>query len=112
MAMAGLYETWRSPEGEWVWTCTVITTQAPDDLGRIHERMPMIVERDRWSDWLDPDRTDPDEVRDLLVPAIAGGMEAFPVSTAVNNVRNNGAELVRPLPDDEAPAPGQGARAR
>lgn len=103
MAMAGLYELWRSPDGEWVWTCTVITTNAPDDLGRIHERMPMIIEPERWSDWLDPDRTDPDAVRDLLVPAMAGGMEAYPVSTAVNSVRNNGAELVRPVRDAASP---------
>lgn len=108
MAMAGLYELWRPPDGEWVWTCTVITTQAPDDLGRIHERMPMIVERDGWSDWLDPDRTDPEDVRRLLVPAMAGGMEAYPVSTAVNNVKNNGPELILPLPDDEAGPPGAG----
>src|SRR5438876_274726 len=54
MAMAGLYEFWKSPDDEWVTTCTVITTDAPDDLGRIHDRMPMVVARDRWDDWLDP----------------------------------------------------------
>jgi putative SOS response-associated peptidase YedK len=97
MAMAGLYEFWRSPEGEWVPTCTVITTQAPDDLGRIHERMPMIVEPDRWDAWLDPARTDLDDVRKLLVPAMSGTMEAYPVSPSVGNVRNNGPELIQPL---------------
>jgi putative SOS response-associated peptidase YedK len=98
MAMAGLYELWRSPDGEWVWSCTVITTEATDDLGRIHDRMPMVVEPERWDAWLDPARTRPDEVRSLLVPAMAGTMEAFPVSSAVNNVRNNGAELIEALP--------------
>lgn len=97
MAMAGLYEFWRSPEGEWVTTCTVITTDASDDLGRIHDRMPMVVRRDRWDAWLDPGRTDPDDVRGLLVPAMAGTMEAYPVSTLVSNVRNNGPELIQPL---------------
>jgi len=111
MAMAGLYELWRAPAsgsgksggpasgiepGEWVWTCTVITTNAPDDLGRIHDRMPMIVERDRWDAWLDPGLTDPERVRGLLTPAMAGTMEAYPVSRAVNNVRNNGPELIEP----------------
>ncbi|WP_165950393.1 SOS response-associated peptidase [Actinomadura sp. GC306] len=107
MAMAGLYELWRAPEdgpeqpggiapGEWVWTCTVITTDAPDDLGRIHDRMPMIVEPDRWDAWLDPALTETEQVRSLLVPAMAGTMDAYPVSKAVNNVRNNGPELIEP----------------
>ncbi|MEU8341335.1 Putative SOS response-associated peptidase YedK [Actinomadura meyerae] len=117
MAMAGLYELWKAPkdaaaeagleEGEWVWTCTVITTDAPDDLGRIHDRMPMIVERDRWDAWLDPELTDTEQVRGLLVPAMAGTMDAYPVSKAVNSVRNNGPELIEPVisgdsPDDQA----------
>lgn len=114
MAMAGLYELWRVPEegvekaggiepGEWVWTCTVITTNAPDDLGRIHDRMPMIVERDRWDAWLDPGLTDPERVRALLTPAMAGTMEAYPVSKAVNNVRNNGPELIEPAVSGDDP---------
>jgi len=103
LAMAGLYELWKSPEGEWVWTCTVITTDAPDELGRIHDRMPMIVQPDRWDAWLDPGLTDPDRVRGLLVPAMAGTMEAYPVSTAVNNVRNNGPELIKPTANGDIP---------
>ncbi|WP_325050809.1 SOS response-associated peptidase [Actinomadura spongiicola] len=103
MAMAGLYELWKSPEDEWVWTCTVITTDAPDDLGRIHDRMPMIVERDRWDAWLDPALTDTEEVRGLLVPAMAGTMDAYPVSKAVNSVRNNGPELIEPAASGDSP---------
>jgi putative SOS response-associated peptidase YedK len=101
MAMAGLYELWRSPDGEWIWSCTVITTEATDDLGRIHDRMPMVVEPERWDAWLDPARTRPEDVRSLLVPAMMGTMEAYPVSSAVNNVRNNGPELIQPLPDGD-----------
>ncbi|MFD0683036.1 SOS response-associated peptidase [Actinomadura fibrosa] len=96
MAIAGLYELWKSPEDEWVWTCTVITTNAPDDLGRIHDRMPMVVEPDRWDAWLDPALTEVEEVRGLLVPAMAGTMDAYPVSKAVNNVKNNGPQLIEP----------------
>jgi putative SOS response-associated peptidase YedK len=97
MAMAGLYEFWKSPQDEWYTTCTVITTEASDDLGRIHDRMPMVVERERWDAWLDPDLTDPEEVAGLLVPAMAGTMEAYPVSNLVGNVRNNGPSLIQPL---------------
>jgi putative SOS response-associated peptidase YedK len=102
LAMAGLYEIWRDPskaddaDDRFLWTCTVITTDAPDDLGRIHDRMPLMVERDRWAAWLDP-RTEKDGVLDLLTPAAPGLLEAYPVSTAVNAVRNNGPELVAPL---------------
>jgi putative SOS response-associated peptidase YedK len=101
MAMAGLYELWRSPGEEWIWSCTVITTAATDDLGHIHDRMPMIVRPEHWDSWLDPGLTGTEEVRGLLAPAMTGMMEAYPVSKAVNNVRNNGAELIRPLPDGD-----------
>jgi putative SOS response-associated peptidase YedK len=102
LAMAGLYEIWRDPakaddaDDRFLWTCTVITTDAPDDLGRIHDRMPLMVEPDRWAAWLDP-RTDQESVLGLLVPAAPGRLEAYPVSTMVNAVKNNGPELVEPL---------------
>jgi putative SOS response-associated peptidase YedK len=106
LAMAGLYEIWRDPSRaeddpeRFRWTCTVITTDAEDSLGRIHDRMPLMVERDRWSQWLDPRVCGE---LSLLVPAAPGRLEAYPVSTAVGNVRNNGPELVEPLPLDEVP---------
>ena len=108
LAMAGLYEIWRDPEkaddadDRFLWTCTVITTDAPDDLGKIHDRMPLMVERGEWAGWLDP-RTDKDDVLDLLVPAAPGRLEAYPVSLAVNAVKNNGPELLDPLPLDDVP---------
>lgn len=106
LAMAGLYEIWRDPtKGDddpdrFVWTCTVITTDAEDDLGHIHDRMPLMVERDRWASWLDPTAAQ-DSLLDLLVPAAPGTLEAYPVSREVSNVRNNGAHLVEPLPLEE-----------
>lgn len=103
LAMAGLYEIWRDPTRDeddplrFVWSCTVITTDAEDDLGHIHDRMPMMVERERWASWLDTEAS-PDDLLALLEPAAPGRLEAFPVSTLVSNVRNNGPELVEPLP--------------
>jgi putative SOS response-associated peptidase YedK len=98
--MAGLYEVWRSSQapGGRLLTCTVITTEATDDVGRIHDRMPMLVEPEWFGAWLDPALTQPDEVRSLLVPAAQGRLESHPVSTAVNKVINNGPELVKPAP--------------
>jgi putative SOS response-associated peptidase YedK len=110
LAMAGLYEWWRDTTREdddphaWRLTCTVITTEASDDVGRIHDRMPMTIPRKDWAQWLDP-VVGPDQAGGLLVPAMAGELVAYPVSTLVNSVKNNGPELIEPLPPEDV-APG------
>ncbi|MEV0585822.1 SOS response-associated peptidase [Nonomuraea sp. NPDC050310] len=107
LAMAGLYEFWKDPSRDdddplkWLVTCTVITTTGEDEAGRIHDRMPMMIEPAKWAEWLDPKLTDPKTVSGLLVPADAGRLAVYPVSTDVNNVRNNSPELVKPLPPEE-----------
>lgn len=112
LAFAGLYELWRDsavPEdqpGSWLWTATIITTRAQDEVGQIHDRMPMVIEPSSWQDWLDPGNSDVADVGRLLVPAVSGRLTSHPVSTAVNNVRNNGPELTDVLPD---PGPGSAA---
>lgn len=104
LAMAGLYELWRDPARErddphaWLLTVTVLTTEATDEVGRIHERAPLIVPSDAYATWLEPAPHDPDELRSLLIPA-AVGMQADAVSTSVNNVHNQGPDLIQPLPD-------------
>ncbi|MGR3934664.1 SOS response-associated peptidase [Streptomyces sp. BRA346] len=121
MAMAGLYEFWRDrtlpdehPRAWWV-TCTVITTEAerepfaggaagdegPRSLADIHPRMPLVLTEDRWSSWLDPARTDPDDLLPLLAPPPAGLLRAYPVATGVSDVRNNGPELLKELEGPE-----------
>jgi putative SOS response-associated peptidase YedK len=113
LAFAGLYERWRDPslpddhERAWLWTATIITTSAPDDLGQIHDRMPMVIEPDRWQDWLDPAATDPADLMALLAPAASGGLTSYPVSRAVNSVRNNGPELIERV-DPGLPGPDHG----
>jgi putative SOS response-associated peptidase YedK len=104
LAMAGLYELWRNPElpeddeNAFLWTAAVITTAATDDVGQIHDRMPMVIEPDLWADWLDPGNTEVSQLQAAMVPAMKGAMTSYPVSTDVNFVRNNGPELIRPLP--------------
>jgi putative SOS response-associated peptidase YedK len=104
MAFAGLWERWapKDADGRWlddrrIETCTIVTTSANSSVAPIHDRMPVILAATRWDDWLDPG-SDHDAVRSLLVPAPDGLLEVHPVSTAVNNVRNNGPQLVDPLP--------------
>ena len=101
LAMAGLYEVWSPPGGERLWTCTVITTSAADEHGAIHDRTPLLVLPQDWSRWLDPALEDPGA--DLLVPGTSGVLDAWPVSPAVGNVRNDGPQLVEPL--DAGPEP-------
>jgi putative SOS response-associated peptidase YedK len=111
LAMAGLYELWRDPSvpedsdvDPWLWSVTVLTTSATDDVGRIHDRMPLLVEPSRYAEWLDPAVDDADTLRGLLVPAAPGRLTAYPVDKAVNNVRNNGPQLVDPLPLEGDPS--------
>lgn len=106
LPMAGLYEWWRDRTREdsdpeaWRLTCTIITTDATDALGRIHDRMPMTVAPDNWGAWLDP-TIGADEAGGLFAPADSLALDAYPVSTRVNSVRNNGAELLEALPEAE-----------
>jgi putative SOS response-associated peptidase YedK len=104
MALAGLYEFWRDPAvaedddpAAWWTTCTVITTDATDAAGRIHPRMPLAVPPDQQDGWLDPEQQDPARLHGVLHPPANGRLAARPVSTAVNDVRNNGPRLLDPV---------------
>ncbi len=103
VAFAGLYEFWRDREIEdgddpqaWLTTFTIITTDAESGLDRIHDRQPLVLERDDWATWLDPAVTDTAEVGALLAFARPGRFEAHPVGTAVSSNRSNGPQLVEP----------------
>jgi putative SOS response-associated peptidase YedK len=108
LAFAGLWEVWKVPErvpddavvsvgGDdgWLRSCVIITTTANELMAPIHNRMPVILPESAWEQWLDPDEHDVDALARLLVPAPDALLEAYPVSTAVNNARNNGPELAR-----------------
>jgi len=103
MAMAGLYEFWRDKSvaeddpDAWLATYSIITTAAEPGLARIHDRQPLVLEREDWADWLDPASTDLTRVRAHLEFSGSGRFDAYPVSTAVNSARNNGPQLLEPL---------------
>lgn len=105
LPMAGLYEFWKDPTvaaedpDAWLVTCTIITTEATDDLGHVHDRMPMVVEPEGWEAWLDPELTDPHVARSLLAPVARLSLEVVPVTRAVGDVRNNGPHLIEPVGD-------------
>jgi putative SOS response-associated peptidase YedK len=109
LAMAGIYEIWRDPTKDrdddeaWLRTCSVITTQATDAAGHVHDRMPMVIRREVIDRWLDPQLTDTQAALDLLSVTDADQLEAYAVSTAVGNVRNNEPSLLEPIETDDEP---------
>ena len=96
LSLAGLYEWWKRPDGTWHLSFTILTTAAEGVDGILHDRAPLIVPPDVLDDWLAPEPA-PDLLA-VLEPATPGRVDAWPVSRAVGNVRNNGPELVVPLP--------------
>ena len=102
LAFAGLCEGWRDPAGKTMRTFTIMTTSANEDMAALHDRMPVILEPDDWPLWLGEVESD---YAALLRPAASGTVRLWPVSRAVNNVRNNGAELLDRIDDPAAPPP-------
>ena len=100
MALAGIYEFWRDaalPDDHpaaWLWTAAIITTQATDHMGWVHDRMPMVVSPVHWDEWLDPATGDADSLLKTITPAASDDLETRPVSTAVNSVANDGPDLI------------------
>jgi putative SOS response-associated peptidase YedK len=92
LAFAGLWEVWGTGE-ERLYTCTVVTAPAVGALTEIHERMPLVLPRERWAEWLDPARDDVEALTQPTPPTLVERLELRPVGTAVNSVKNNGAEL-------------------
>jgi putative SOS response-associated peptidase YedK len=93
LALAGLWERWRTPSGDKVETCVIVTTDASPQLAPIHDRMPLLIPRHAQALWLDPRRS----VDDVL--KIAGSppaLDAYEVGLAVNDPRNDDETLIAP----------------
>jgi putative SOS response-associated peptidase YedK len=93
---AGLYESWTSPLGESVSTCTIITTEPNDIVRPIHDRMPVILPQDVEDFWLDSAIEDNRRLLELLLPYSADEMEAYPVSSLVNSVKTDSIACIEP----------------
>ncbi|MDX1414207.1 MAG: SOS response-associated peptidase [Candidatus Promineifilaceae bacterium] len=94
--LAGLWEYWESADGSTIHSCTILTTEPNELMAAIHNRMPVIIEAEDYSMWLDPG-PDPTDAQHLLRPYTAQKMVAYPVSTAVNNPRNENPQCVQPI---------------
>ncbi len=105
LAMAGVWEFWRAPGGgESLVSAAVLTTASVGPLAEIHHRMPLLLPPDAWAAWLDPDAAPLDGVLDPPSELLVAGLELRPVSTRVNNVRNQGPELMERAELLEPPA--------
>jgi putative SOS response-associated peptidase YedK len=96
-AFAGLWESWSSPDGSLVLSCTIITTQPNELMAPIHNRMPVILPAAAYDAWLDPGEPPASTLSALLKPYPAGEMTAYPVSTLVNSPANDLPGTIQPL---------------
>ncbi len=96
-AFAGLWSSWKNPEGETVDTFTIVTTSPNGLLAPIHNRMPVILEPKDFDLWLDPRMEDTERLQALFGPGPEEGFEAVPVSRAVNNPGNDSPDCIEPL---------------
>jgi len=95
-AFAGLWEHWQPADGSEVRSAAIITTEPNELMASIHNRMPVILQPNTYSQWLDSAPQSPNRLQNLLVPYPAGEMDVYPVSTLVNSPGNDRAECVLP----------------
>jgi putative SOS response-associated peptidase YedK len=93
-AFAGLWDLWKSPAGEQVQSCTIVTTEPNELMSSIHNRMPVILRPGAYEDWLNPQVRDEQVLTHWLTPYPGELMTARPVSRLVNNPRNDTPELL------------------
>jgi putative SOS response-associated peptidase YedK len=98
-AFAGLWETWKSPEGETIESCTIVTVEPNELISKFHHRMAAILSRDDESAWIDPESKVAD-LLGLLRPYPSDELEAFPVSRAVNSPKSKEPSLIAPIEAD------------
>jgi len=100
-ALAGLWEHWKSAEGEVIESCTILTTNSNELVQELHDRMPLILATEDYDLWLDPKVKDPKHLKPLVRPYTSGAMKKFPVSQRVNKATYDAADCVEPLGDED-----------
>jgi putative SOS response-associated peptidase YedK len=94
-AFAGLWDRWKDPTGDWIKTCSILTTTPNAVTCNVHDRMPVILDAKSYNLWLDPGMTNVQVVSELLKPCDARLMQCYPVSTRINHVANDDEECSR-----------------
>ncbi len=96
MGLAGIWEAWKTPDGSFLETFTILTTSANSLIASIHDRMPVILHPDSYDLWLDKDVKNPEQLQPLYSPYPADLMTLYPVSTLVNSPRNDDPACIKP----------------
>lgn len=94
-AYAGLWDRWQSPHGDELLSACIITTRPNEIVKPLHDRMPVILPREAYQAWLQPGEQDPEKLSSYLAPYPEEDMEAYPVSTYVNNPQNNSPQCIQ-----------------
>jgi putative SOS response-associated peptidase YedK len=102
-AFAGLWERWKDPSGQWIKSCSILTTTSNAVTSAVHDRMPVILDRTHYDLWLDPSMKNVDALSEMLRPYDARMMRCYPVSSRVNHVANDDAECAKPIELEATP---------
>jgi putative SOS response-associated peptidase YedK len=101
-AFAGLWDGWKNADGQWIKTCSILTTTPNAVTSAVHDRMPVILHRDNYDLWLDPGMNNGEVVSELMKPYDARLMRSYSLSTRLNYVANDDEECSRPVEIAEA----------
>jgi putative SOS response-associated peptidase YedK len=96
MALAGLWENWRSAAGEWVRSFAVVTCSPNELCAELHNRMPVVLGPEDCRQWLGEEPADVQQLKAMLAPYPSDEMTCWPVSSFVGNVKNNDPSLAEP----------------
>lgn len=97
LALAGIWDSWQTTDGDLLESCAVVTTEANSFMSAIHDRMPVILEKSDWKTWLDPAVTDLEMLTQLLTPCTSELLAGTPVSDFVNQVKHDTPDCLKPV---------------
>jgi len=102
VSFAGIWDAWRDGEGRWLRSVAILTGEAVGHLASIHDRAPVVLPAESWTDWLD-EQTSLGDIEAMLLPTDPALIEAWPVSDLVGDVRAAGAQLTERVALNEQP---------
>ena len=103
MALAGLWEGWKQPDGSWLRTYTIVTTEATGKITALHHRTPVILPPEHWDAWLGERESGTEGLLGLMQALDAEKLRVWPVSKRVNRFSENGPSLLAPVSDAQPP---------
>ena len=102
LAFAGLWERWKAPDGDWLLSFSIITTEANDAMRPLHDRMPVILDPADYGRWLEPGELTRDALDTLLSPSPNDWLAMRQVSQLVGSVRNDSPACIAPVPEQRS----------